>query len=229
MLPNKQSAMPSAVCFASMINIGTPMKSERHLKPGMQLTAARTAMADAAFAHERLTAAVSRLRQRLAEVQASEDQARRLAHYRDLEQVRDQLAVELRAFYPAFALKLAALLTRIAANDQAIAHVNTHAKPNGLPPLLSAELVARDMTGFVNRGFATPQLLEELRLPAFAASAPIVICGRHNVSEGDDPCLHLQSSSAVLPLMTIPSCATVRSSVSRCCCAMDLMLTQEED
>ena len=73
-------------------------------------------------------------------------------------------------FYPAFALKLAALLTRIAANDQAIAHVNSHAKPNGLPPLLSAELVARELAGFVNRGFATPRLLEEVRFP-FAASA----------------------------------------------------------
>ena len=82
----------------------------------------------AAFARERLTAAVSRLRQRLAEVQASEDQARRLAHYRDLEQVRDQLAAELRALYPAFALKLAALLTRIAANDQAIAHLKPQAQ-----------------------------------------------------------------------------------------------------
>ena len=109
-----------------------------------ELAAARTAMDDARFVHERLTAAVSRLRQRLAEVQASEEQARRLAHYRDLEQVRDQLAAELRALYPAFALKLAALLTRIAANDQAIAHVNSHAKPSGLPPLLSAELVARE-------------------------------------------------------------------------------------
>ena len=96
-----------------------------------------------------LTAAVSRLRQRLAEVQASEDQARRLARYHDLEQVRDQLAAELRTLYPAFALKLAALLTRIAANDQAIAHLNRNAKPSGLPPLLSAELVARDLPGFV--------------------------------------------------------------------------------
>lgn len=134
-----------------------------------ELAAARTAMDDAAFARERLTAAVSRLRQRLAEVQTSEDQARRLAHYRDLEQVRDQLAAGLRALYPAFALKLAALLTRIAANDRAIAHLH---KPTGLPPLLSAELVAREMAGFVNRGFVTPRLLEEVRLPAFAASAP---------------------------------------------------------
>ena len=90
-----------------------------------ELAAARTAMDDARFLHERLTAAVSRLRQRLAEVQASEDQARRLAHYRDLERARDQLAAELRTLYPAFALKLAALLTRIAANDQAIAHLNS--------------------------------------------------------------------------------------------------------
>ena len=43
--------------------------------------------------------------------------------------------------------------------------------PAGLPPLLSAELVARDMAGFVNRGFVTPRLIEEVRLPSFAASA----------------------------------------------------------
>ena len=83
-----------------------------------ELAAARTAMDDARFLHERLTAAVSRLRQRLAEVQASEDQARRLARYHDLERARDQLAAELRTLYPAFAPKLAALLTRIAANDR---------------------------------------------------------------------------------------------------------------
>jgi hypothetical protein len=133
-----------------------------------ELAAARSEMADAQFMHERLTAAVSRLRQRLATVQAAEDEARRSAHYRDLEQMRDQLSDELRALYPAFALKLAALLTSIAANDRAIAHLH---KPSGLPPLLSAELVARDMAGFVNNGFVTPRLLEEVRLPSFAASA----------------------------------------------------------
>ena len=123
-----------------------------------------------------LTAAVSRLRQRLAEVQASEDQARRLARYHDLERARDQLAAELRTLYPAFAPKLAALLTRIAANDQAIAHLNRNAKPSGLPPLLSAELVARDLPGFatpIAGGFAVPipRLTEEVRLPSFAATA----------------------------------------------------------
>jgi hypothetical protein len=35
-----------------------------------------------------------------------------------------------------------------AANDQAIAHLNRNAKPSGLPPLLSAELVARDLPSF---------------------------------------------------------------------------------
>ena len=130
-----------------------------------ELAAARTAMDDAQFLHERLTEAVSRLRQRLAAVRAAEEEACRLAHYRDLEQARDQLADELRALYPAFALKLAALLARIATNDRAIAHLH---KPSGLPPLLSAELVAREMAGFVNRGFFTPRLLEEVRLPSFA-------------------------------------------------------------
>jgi hypothetical protein len=140
-----------------------------------ELAAARTAMDDARFLHERLTAAVSRLRQRLAEVQASEDQARRLARYHDLERGRDQLAAELRALYPALAAKLTELLTRIAANDQAIAHLNRNAGPSGQPPLLSAELVARDLPGFatpVAGGFAVPipRLTEEVRLPSFAAT-----------------------------------------------------------
>ena len=104
-----------------------------------------------------------------------ENGSRRLAHYRDLELSRDQLAAELRTLYPAVASKLAALLTRIAANDRAIAHLNSHAKPTGLPPLLSAELVARDLPGFattVAGGFAVPipRLTEEVRLPSFAAT-----------------------------------------------------------
>ena len=167
---------------------------------------------------------MSRLRQRLAEVQASEDQARRLAHYRDLEQVRDQLAAELRTLYPAFAPKLAALLTRIAANDQAIAHLNS-TQASGLPPLLSAELVARDMPGFVNRGFATPRLLGRSAAPVVRRfgerSLPVAAA---TMTRGDHTCLQLHSS-AVLPVTTTLSCGTVRSSVSRCCFAMDLLLT----
>jgi hypothetical protein len=163
------SAATAAIATAAADAEQARQRALDPLVTASELAAARTAMDDAAFARERLTAAVSRLRQRLAEVQVCEDQARRLAHYRDLEQVRDQLAAELRALYPAFALKLAALLTRIAANDRAIAHVNSH-KPGGLSPLLSSELVARELAGFVNRGFATPRLLEEVRLPSFAAS-----------------------------------------------------------
>lgn len=194
-----------------------------------ELAAARTAMDDARFLHERLTAAVSRLRQRLAAARVAEEEARRLAHYRDLGQVRDQLAAELRTLYPAFALKLAALLTRIAANDRAIATLIVTRSQMGRrrccrPNLWRASWPASLIAGSPLRGCWKKS--DCRRSPLRRTS---VTCGRRNVSEGDDPCLHLQPSSGVLPLTTIPSCATVRSCVSRCCCAMDLLLTQQED
>jgi hypothetical protein len=75
---------------------------------------------------------------------------------------------ELKDFYPDAAARLAELLARIVANDQAINQINAHALPRERGRLLSAELVARDLPGWVlNAQPLAKRLTDELRLPAF--------------------------------------------------------------
>jgi hypothetical protein len=110
---------------------------------------ARREMEDAAFRRERLQTAVTRLRERLEEVSAEEEDRRRQLAYDRVKAERDKLAAELADVYPAFAKKLAELLPRIAANDREVEYINAHALPGSARPLLVAELVARGLRGFV--------------------------------------------------------------------------------
>jgi len=58
------------------------------------------------------------------------------------------------------------LMNRIAANDREIAAINNRL-PDGAGRILEAELIARDMPGFVENGVHAVSLVQELRLPAF--------------------------------------------------------------
>src|SRR5512143_3720224 len=78
-------------------------------------------------AGERLQATVSRLRERLTEVQAAEEDDRRRAAYEEARAERDELAAELARVYPPLAAQLADLLGRLRANDDRIEHMNAHA------------------------------------------------------------------------------------------------------
>jgi hypothetical protein len=131
---------------------------------------ARRQMEDAAFRRARVQAAVMRLRERLAEVKALEEDHRRQLVYDRVKTERDRLAAELAEIYPIFARRLAELLPRIAANDREVEYINNHARPSGAQRLLVAELVARGLEGFVNNSIQTPRITEELRLPAFEYS-----------------------------------------------------------
>jgi hypothetical protein len=132
---------------------------------------ARRQMEDAAFRCHRLQAAVTRLRERLEQLKAQEEDQRRQLVYDRVKAERDKLAAELAEIYPPFAHKLAELLPWIAANDREIEYINAHARPSGAERLLVAELVARGMEGFVKNSMQTPRITEELRLPAFEYSA----------------------------------------------------------
>jgi hypothetical protein len=136
---------------------------------------ARRQMEDAAFRCQRLQTAVTRLRVRLEQVKAQEEDQQRQLVYERVRQERDQLAVELSAIYPALAHKLAELLPRIAANDREIEYINNHARPSGAERLLVAELIARNLEGFGkshgNIVIRTPRITEELCLPTFEYSA----------------------------------------------------------
>ena len=133
---------------------------------------ARRQMEDAAFRRERLQMAAARLRERLAEVKALEEDQRRQAVYDRVETERDRLAAELADLYPDFAQRLAELLPRIAANDREIAYLNTQL-PSGCDRLRGAELAARNLDGFVRNGLATPSVVNELVLPSFEPGAPL--------------------------------------------------------
>ena len=93
--------------------------------------------------------AVSRLRERLTEVQAAEEDDRRRAAYEEARAERDELAAELARVYPPLAAQLADLLGRLRTSDDRIEHMNAHALPRGCGPLLVAELVARELDSFV--------------------------------------------------------------------------------
>src|SRR5262249_20318677 len=116
---------------------------------GNGMAEARREMHDAAFERDRLATAVEKLRERLAVVKADEENERRQLAYDRIKAERDRLAAELREFYPAVSERLAELLARIAANDEAIERINAHGLPREHGRLLSAELTARNLTGWV--------------------------------------------------------------------------------
>ena len=110
---------------------------------------------------------MSRLRERLTEVQAAEEDDRRRAAYEEARAERDELAAELARVYPALAAQLADLLGRLRASDDRIEYINAHALPRGCGPLLVAELVARGLDGFVRDLVDIPRIVRGVQLPAF--------------------------------------------------------------
>jgi predicted nuclease with TOPRIM domain len=132
---------------------------------------ARRQMEDAAFRRERLQTAVTKLRERLEEVKADEEEQRRRVFYEKVKAERDRLAAELADIYPEIEQKLRELLPRVAANDREIEHINAHALPSDGQRLFPAELIARGLRGFVENGVQIPRITETMRLPAFKYSA----------------------------------------------------------
>ena len=111
--------------------------------------------------------AVSRLRERLTEVQAAEEDDRRRAAYEETRAERDELAAELARVYPPLAAQLADLLGRLRTSDDHIEHINAHALPRGCGPLLVAELVARELDSFERELAYIPRIVRRVQLPAF--------------------------------------------------------------
>jgi hypothetical protein len=67
--------------------------------------------------------------------------------------------------YPPLATQLADLLGRLRASDDRIEYMN--ARPRGCGPLLVAELVARELDGFVQNSVNIPRIVQRVQLPAF--------------------------------------------------------------
>ena len=143
---------------------------ERALDPALSardVIAARAEMDDAVFRRERLQTAVSRLKDRLKEVRAQEEDQRRWIAYEKLKTERDRLAAELKASYPGIESQLGQLITKIEANDREIEFVNAHGLPTGAERLRSAELVAREVEAWRVNQADVVRITRELCLPAF--------------------------------------------------------------
>jgi len=124
-------------------------------------------MEDSAFGRERLQTAVSRLRERLKEVRAQEENQRRWIAYEKVKAERDSLAAELKASYPSMESRLGELIAKIEANDREIEFVNGHALPSGAERLRSAELIARGIEAWRVNQTEVVRISHELCLPAF--------------------------------------------------------------
>jgi hypothetical protein len=134
------------------------------IRPSTEAAQARRELEDQTFKRDRFQAAAKRLSDRHRAVKAAEENARRKIEYDRVTAERDKLAEELARVYPQMAATLAALLQRIDANDHEIA---TLKPPDGAARLLSAELIARGMPGFVRNGVEALSIITDLRLPAF--------------------------------------------------------------
>jgi len=137
--------------------------------PAAVVAAAREEMEDAWFTRDRMQEAVRRLGERLRDVKAEEEQARRRAAYDAALVERDKLAAELAEIYPPLAAKLADLAARIATNDAEIERVNRKL-PDGAAWIANAELVARQLNSFFDGPSNIPRIAQHMRLPAFKYS-----------------------------------------------------------
>jgi hypothetical protein len=147
----------------------------RALDPALSasaVAAARRRMEDAQFRRDRMSEAVRRLGERLREVKAQEEQARRREAYDAALAERDKLAKELAHVYPPIAEKLADLAARIASNDDAVERANRKL-PEGAKWLANAELLARGLRSFNDGTSDVPRIAVNMRLPAFQYTAHI--------------------------------------------------------
>ena len=115
--------------------------------------------------------AASRLRERLTELQAAEEDNRRRAAYEEARAERDELAAEFARVYPKLAAQLADLLGRLRTSDDRVEYINANALPRGCGPLLVAELVARKLDCFARDSVDIPRIARRVQLPAFEYDA----------------------------------------------------------
>jgi hypothetical protein len=131
-------------------------------------SAARREMDDAAFARDRLNAALPKLRERLKEVAEQEEYDRWVVEYERVKAECDEAAKELTTLYVPLAYFLPPLLQRIEQIDQKIRRVS-EAKPRAAKAadgdgrwLDSVELTARGMSGYALNDVS---ILKHLKLP----------------------------------------------------------------
>ena len=162
-----RSLIPEVEAAASAVRETAARARARALDPALtsrEAALARDEQDDAAFAYDRLSAAVRRLREHRNSLRQSDADARRCVEYERVMAERDAVAAEVTSSYTALCEELVALLRRLSACDARVERVNA-ALPGGAAPLALAEHVAR---GSLQRsvGPDVPRLSRALRLPA---------------------------------------------------------------
>ena len=142
LIPETRAALTAAEATAQA-------EREKALNPVAPYSAeAEQSLWTVEFRRDRLRAALSRLRQRLAEVEASERVARWQEDYEAVKEERDELADEFAEVYQSLTAQLCDLFRRAQAVDQECDRINSNA-PNGEKRrLLGVELAARRLKSF---------------------------------------------------------------------------------
>lgn len=125
----------------------------------------------AEFSRDRLRALLSRLWERLDEIEAAEKAARWEADYAAIEAKRDALANELAEMYPNLTAQLCDMFQRAKAIDQECSRINGEAPAGEHRRLLGVELTARGLESFTR---SNPSLMDAVKLPDWADSDRMV-------------------------------------------------------
>ena len=125
----------------------------------------------AEFNRDRLRAFLSRLWERLDEIETAEKAARWDAGYGAIEARRDALANEFAEVYPKLAGQLCDLFSRARAVDQECSRLDSEALSGEHRRLLGVELTARNLGSFTR---SNPSLINAVKLPDWANSDRMV-------------------------------------------------------
>ena len=125
----------------------------------------------AEFNRDRLGAFLSRLRERLDDIETAEKAARWKADYAAIEAKRDALASEFAEMYPRLTAQLCDLFKRAKAIDEECARINGEALSGEHRRLLGVELTALNLGSFTR---SNPSLMDAVKLPEWANSDRMV-------------------------------------------------------
>ena len=142
---------------------------ERALDPiaSPDVVKAKQSIWAAEFNRDRLRAFLSRLWERLDEIETAEKAARWEADYAAAEAKLDALAKEFAEVYPKVTAQLCDLFSRARAVDQECSRLNSEALSGEHRRLLAVELKARDLDNFA---LGSPSLIDTVKLPNWTES-----------------------------------------------------------
>jgi hypothetical protein len=162
LIPETQAALTAAEATAQA-------EREKALNPvtSSDSVEAEQLVWTAEFRRDRLHSFLSRLRQRLAEVEASERVARWQEDYEAVKAERDELADEFAERYASLTAELCDLFRRAQAVDQECSRIDSQAPQGENRRLLGVEPTARSLERFSR---SEPSVVDLVKLPDWSQS-----------------------------------------------------------